>query len=114
MNDSSEYFSEGYGGFRELREAGRKHFHPSWYLSDAVVTSYGFFGNIGFKNSGLTLELRVLVGMGGRRRLEESLFLLHDNLFVVYDLIRHHSVLIAPFSSFMVPSYVINNKKVIG
>ena len=25
-------FSGGYGGFRELREAGRKHFHLSWYL----------------------------------------------------------------------------------
>ena len=25
--------SEGPGGFRELREAGRNHFHPSWYLS---------------------------------------------------------------------------------
>ena len=25
-------FSRGYGGFRELREAGRKHFHLSWYL----------------------------------------------------------------------------------
>ena len=33
-------FSWGPGGFRELREACRKHFHPSWYLSDAVVTSY--------------------------------------------------------------------------
>ena len=34
-------FSRGPGGFRELREAGRKHFHLSWYLSDTVVTSYG-------------------------------------------------------------------------
>ena len=25
-------FSRGPGGFRELREAGRKHFHRSWYL----------------------------------------------------------------------------------
>ena len=33
-------FSWGPGGFRELREAYRKHFHPSWYLSDAVVTIY--------------------------------------------------------------------------
>ena len=33
-------FSEGPGGFRELREAGRNHFHLSWYLSVAVVTSY--------------------------------------------------------------------------
>ena len=33
-------FSQGPGGFRELREAYRKHFHRSWYLSDAVVTSY--------------------------------------------------------------------------
>ena len=33
-------FSRGYGGFRELREAGRKHFHLSWYLSVPVVTSY--------------------------------------------------------------------------
>ena len=27
------------GGFRELREAGRNHFHLSWYLSDAVVSN---------------------------------------------------------------------------
>ena len=33
-------FSRGYGGFRELREAGRKHFHLSWYMSVSVVTSY--------------------------------------------------------------------------
>ena len=33
-------FSRGPGGFRELREAGRIHFHLSWYLSDYVVTSY--------------------------------------------------------------------------
>ena len=32
--------SEGPGGFRELREAGRNHFHLSWYLSVSVVTSY--------------------------------------------------------------------------
>ena len=42
-------FSLGPGGFRELREAYRNHFHRSWYLSDAVVTSYGkkpFLGGI--------------------------------------------------------------------
>ena len=33
-------FPWGPGGFREVREAGRKHFHLSWYLSVAVVTSY--------------------------------------------------------------------------
>ena len=33
-------FVEGPGGFREVREAGRNHFHLSWYLSVAVVTSY--------------------------------------------------------------------------
>ena len=33
-------FSRGYGGFRELREAGRKHFHLSWYLLVPGVTSY--------------------------------------------------------------------------
>ena len=33
-------FSQGPGGFRELREAYRNHFHRSWYLSDAVVTNY--------------------------------------------------------------------------
>ena len=27
-------FSEGPGGFREVREAGRNHFHLSWYLSN--------------------------------------------------------------------------------
>ena len=30
-------FSEGPGGFRELREAGRNQFHLSWYLSEAAV-----------------------------------------------------------------------------
>ena len=34
------FFSQGPGGFRELREASRNHFHLSWYLSDYVVTSY--------------------------------------------------------------------------
>ena len=32
-------FSRGPGGFRELKEAGRKHFHLPWYLFDAVVAS---------------------------------------------------------------------------
>ena len=39
-------FSRGSGGFRELREAGRKHFHLSWYLSVSVVTSYGQMLNV--------------------------------------------------------------------
>ena len=34
-------FSRGPVGFRELREAYRKHFHLSWYLSVPVVMSYG-------------------------------------------------------------------------
>ena len=34
-------FPQGRGGFRELREAFRNRFHLSWYLSDAVVASYG-------------------------------------------------------------------------
>ena len=34
-------FPPGPGGFRELREAYRNHFHLSWYLSEYVVTSYG-------------------------------------------------------------------------
>ena len=33
-------FPEGPGGFRELREAGRNHFHLSWYLLVPGVTSY--------------------------------------------------------------------------
>jgi len=33
--------SRGPGGFRKVWEAGRNHLHLSWYLSDAVVTSYG-------------------------------------------------------------------------
>ena len=33
-------FPEGPGGFRELREASRKHFHLSWYLLVPGVTSY--------------------------------------------------------------------------
>ena len=34
-------FPGGPGGFRELREAGRNHFHLSWYLLVPGVTSYG-------------------------------------------------------------------------
>ena len=33
-------FSQGPGGFRELWESYRNHFHRSWYLSDAGITSY--------------------------------------------------------------------------
>ena len=33
-------FSQGPGGFREVREAGRNHFHLSWYLLVPGVTSY--------------------------------------------------------------------------
>jgi len=35
------FCSRGPGGFRKVLEAARSHFHLSWYLSDAVVTSYG-------------------------------------------------------------------------
>ena len=34
-------FSRGYGGFRELREADRKHFRLSWYLQVPGVTRFG-------------------------------------------------------------------------
>jgi len=34
-------FTQGSGGNRELQDADRKHFLISWYLSVAVVTSYG-------------------------------------------------------------------------
>ena len=34
-------FPGGPGGFRELREAGRNHFHLSWYLLVPGITSYG-------------------------------------------------------------------------
>ena len=34
-------FPRGPGGVGELREAGRNHFHLSWYLLVSVVTSYG-------------------------------------------------------------------------
>ena len=34
-------FFRVHGGFRERREAGRNHFHLSWYLSDSMVPSYG-------------------------------------------------------------------------
>ena len=33
-------FSQGPGGFREVQEAGRNHFHLSWYLLVPGVTSY--------------------------------------------------------------------------
>ena len=33
-------FPQGPGGFREVRGAGRNHFHLSWYLSVPGVTSY--------------------------------------------------------------------------
>ena len=32
--------NEGPGGFRKVREAGRNHFHLSWYLAVPGVTSY--------------------------------------------------------------------------
>ena len=32
-------FSQGPGGFRELRDPGRNHSHLAWYLSDTVSTS---------------------------------------------------------------------------
>ena len=44
-------FSQGPGGFRELREASRNHIHLPWYLSDAVVTSYSFHQTSGLNNS---------------------------------------------------------------
>ena len=34
-------FSRRPGGFRDLWEACRNHFHLSWYFSDSVVPSYG-------------------------------------------------------------------------
>ena len=34
-------FPGGPGGFRELREAGRNHFHLSWYPLVPRITSYG-------------------------------------------------------------------------
>ena len=34
-------FPGGPGGFREVREAGRNHFHLSWYLIVPGITSYG-------------------------------------------------------------------------
>ena len=34
-------FPEGTGGFRELRGAGRNHFHLSWCLIVPGITSYG-------------------------------------------------------------------------
>ena len=36
-------FVGGHGGFRELREAGRSHFHLSWYLLVPGITSYDRF-----------------------------------------------------------------------
>ena len=33
-------FPRGPGGFRELRGAGRNHFHLSWCLSEAMITRY--------------------------------------------------------------------------
>ena len=36
-------FLGGPGGFRELREAGRNHFHLSWYLSVPVIVSNRIF-----------------------------------------------------------------------
>ena len=36
-------FLEGPGGFRELREAGRNHFHRSWYLLVPGNMSYDRF-----------------------------------------------------------------------
>ena len=44
-------FPGGPGGFRELREAGRNHFHLSWYLLVPGVTSYGQQTNKGKKTN---------------------------------------------------------------
>ena len=33
-------FCRGPGGFREVREASRNHFHLSWYLIVPGITSY--------------------------------------------------------------------------
>ena len=41
LNSRFWAFSRGPAGFREVREAGRNHFHVSWYLSVSVVTSHG-------------------------------------------------------------------------
>ena len=43
-------FVEGPGGFRELREASRNHFHLSWYLIVPGITSYGNKNPPGRKN----------------------------------------------------------------
>ena len=47
-------FSRGYGGFRELREADRNHFHLSWYpvstLHRGKLESRCQYGTIGATN----------------------------------------------------------------
>ena len=54
-------FSGGPGGFRELREAGRNHFHLSWYLLVPVITSYERFSLNGPCQRGGYTSCRFLV-----------------------------------------------------
>ena len=59
-------FPRGPGGFSELREAYRNNFHRSWYLSDAVVTSYAQkrWGGVLFTVYGMPYLLLLLIGSG--------------------------------------------------
>ena len=52
-------FPEGPGGFRELREAGRNHFHLSWYLIVPGVTSHNKIYKKNKQNLRQTKENRV-------------------------------------------------------
>ena len=45
-------FSQGPGGFRELREADRNHFHLSWYLPVPGIMSYDRFSLNGPRQRG--------------------------------------------------------------
>ena len=77
-------FPEGPRGFRELREAGRKHFHRSWYLLVPGVTSsefdyfsYFFLGYIFLTKTWPGLNLYVL----GPKTLDSSSKTIHIVLF---------------------------------
>ena len=59
-NDGFLRISRGPGEFRKPREACWNHFQLSWYLSDAVVTSYGQkpWGDVYFTVDGINQKTR--------------------------------------------------------
>ena len=81
------FFSRGPGGFRELREAGRNHFHLSWYLSVPVVTSYGQKPSWGdfFKPSTVGPFQRLYKALQNRNFINRDLSLTTGRVYIIND-----------------------------